>query len=404
MERLEQSRGRQILFSGTRLVVFPTSDDGLIYSDPTAVDLLLGFDCFPLGRLLMSVMTLLLSLGTFSAIAWTESEIEDDPRIPGAWGRGVVFDEAAGMANRLLLELASCIYRVRQQEWAALAIADICLDNLFVSIRLNDGSVGAAMNYDLEGAHSITYAQVDQTRRELLERLQRDPLLWEYLRQPSDSLGRQALFVALLSALSAPKLLDVAWLDRQGWSSTAQRISLRSFQHLKPRTVTVVGFGGFLEEALAQDWLEQVNCIDFLANDPEFQRINPYPFELKDKAKMQVIYDDGTNGRALIDESDIVCISASTLCNGSLESLLPSPRDRRIVILEGPSGGVLPGPLFERGVTHLVHNPVDIDFVQMSHRYSRQARQGLQKVTSGRFIDILLPEQRTISSKAAGFP
>ena len=76
----------------------------------------------------------------------------------------MALDEAAAMANPLLLELATHISTSRRKEWEALAIEDICLDSLFASIRLNDGSVGAAMNYDLEGAHSITNDQVDQTR------------------------------------------------------------------------------------------------------------------------------------------------------------------------------------------------------------------------------------------------
>ena len=66
------------------------------------------------------------------------------------------------------------------------------------------------------------------------------------------------------------------------------------------------------------------------------------------------------------------------------------------VVLEGPSGGVLPTPLFNRGVTHLVHNPVDIDYVELSRRFSRQRARGLQAISSGEFIDILLPEQRTV--------
>lgn len=79
-----------------------------------------------------------------------------------------------------------------------------------------------------------------------------------------------------------------------------------------------------------------------------------------------------------------------------MEALLPPTPHDKVVILEGPSGGVLPGPLFERGITHLVHNPVDVDYVHLSQRFSRQAVKGLAKTTSGRFIDMLLPEQRTV--------
>ena len=112
---------------------------------------------------------------------------------------------------------------------------------------------------------------------------------------------------------------------------------------------------------------------------------------------MDVLYDDGGQTLRLIEEADIVCITASTLCNGTLESLLSKSK---VVIVEGPSGGVLPQPLFERGVTHLVYNPVDVDYVTLSHRHSRQRRKGQQITTSGRFIDIILPEQRTVRGAA----
>lgn len=299
----------------------------------------------------------------------------------------------------LLPDLSRHLREQRHSDWERLALEDLCLDSLFLSVRLNDGTTGAAMNYDLEGVPDVTPAQIDHTRTRLLEARQDDPLLWDYLHtQDSQSLAHQALWVAILSALSAPILQDGQRLAGLGLRSEAGRVPLQRFQDQGVRKVTIIGFGGYLEEALTQDWLEQVTCCDFLAHDQDFQRYNPYPFKIKEEAEkrgLQVVYDDGQNASALIDEADLICLSASTLCNGSLESLLPP--DPRIVILEGPSGGVLPGPLFELGVTHLVHNPIDIDFVQLCHRFSRQNRQGMQKVSSGRFIDILLPEQRTVS-------
>lgn len=299
----------------------------------------------------------------------------------------------------LLLDLSRAVREARDAEWNELRLEDLCLDSLFLAVRLSDGHCGAAMNYDLEGHHSITVAQVDQTRLQLLEIAQGDPLLWDYLQQDTPSDAHNALWVLILSALSAPVLLDEERLSSMGMRSQAGRIPLREFRERGARTVTVVGFGGYLEEALAQDWLETVNCIDFLATSEDFKQRNPYPFNLREEAlkRMNVVYDDGANAQELLEAADVLCLSASTLCNRSLEALLPSAREGRVIILEGPSGGVLPGPLFDRGVTHLVHNPIDVDFVQLCHRFSRQNRVGLQKVSSGRFIDIILPEQRTVT-------
>lgn len=303
------------------------------------------------------------------------------------------------MSFQLLQDLSRHIQEVRATEWDSLRIEDLCLDSLFLSVRLNDGHCGAAMNYDLEGHHSITLAQVDQTRLQMLAQAQDDPLLWNYLQRDTESDAHNALWMAVLSALSAPVLQDAKRLEKLGLVSVADRIPLRSFRDSGSPTITIVGFGGYLEEALAQDWVARVNCIDFLVSSEDFRQRNPYPFKLYDEAiqRMQVVYDDGTNAAELLEEADILCLSASTLSNRSLEHLLPTRRPDRVIILEGPSGGVLPGPLFERGISHLVHNPIDVDFVTLCHRFSRQNRQGLQKITSGRFIDIILPEQRTVT-------
>ena len=297
----------------------------------------------------------------------------------------------------LLLELARHVQEVRQPDWHNLRIEDLCLDSLFASVRLNDSSVGVALNYDLEGDATLTLKQVDETRQFLLGMLAEQPLLWDFLCQPTESLGQMALLVSVMAALSAPILQSNARLAPLGLSAVDGRIPLKSFRHLGAKRVTVVGFGGYLEEALQQDWLTHVACCDFNANNPEFKRKNPYPFQLYEQAKMDVLYDDGGQTLRLIEEADIVCITASTLCNGTLESLLSKSK---VVIVEGPSGGVLPQPLFERGVTHLVYNPVDVDYVTLSHRHSRQRRKGQQITTSGRFIDIILPEQRTVRGAA----
>lgn len=298
----------------------------------------------------------------------------------------------------LVGDLAAHLSEVRSDDWSGLAIEDLCLDSLFLSVRLNDGSIGVAMNYDLEGHTSITAQQISDTRLGLLERLEEEPLLWEMLQEPTESLAQQALLIAVLSALSAPVLACQERLGSLGLTSREGRHPLQDFQR-EGAVITVIGFGGYLEEALNQNWVTRVNCCDYLANDEGFKSRNPYPFQLREKAleRMEVVYDDGSRAHELIEEADIVCLSASTLCNGSLESLLPTPRPGRVVVLEGPSGGVLPRPLFERGVTHLVHNPVEVDFVELSHRFARQEREGLQRISSGRFIDIILPEQRTVT-------
>lgn len=284
----------------------------------------------------------------------------------------------------MLTELAQHVREVRASDWNQLRVDDLWLDALFCSVRLNDGSVGLALNYDQEGLQGVPREVSAATRAYLLETTPEDPLLWDLLTQPSDSLAQTALLVALLSALSAPVLNSPERLARLGLTSRDGRIPLKEFPG---KTVTIVGAGGYLGEAVQH--FERVYCCDFNHADAGFatkvRRRYPQP---------NLILDSGERTLELIAEADIVCLSASTLCNGSLAALLP--HEPKTVILEGPSGGVLPGPLLKRGVTHLVHNPVDVDFVHLSQRFSRQQEKGLTDMVSGRFIDIILPEQRTV--------
>jgi hypothetical protein len=291
----------------------------------------------------------------------------------------------------MLTALAAHVRQVREPDWARLAIADLWLDNLFVSVRLNDGAVGLALNYDQEGLPGVPRDVTAATRAYLLETLSQQPLLWELLTRPADSLAQVALLIALLSALSAPVLASQERLAALGLQALDRRIPLRAFP--TRRVVTIVGAGGFLDEAVAEPSIEQVCCCDLNFADEEFRGKVERRFP---QAGKRLVLDDGGRTLELIGAADVVCITASTLCNGSLESLLPSPAHSQVIILEGPSGGVLPGPLFDRGVTHLVHNPVDVDYVHLSQRFSRQQEKGLTTIVSGRFIDILLPEQRTV--------
>ena len=48
---------------------------------------------------------------------------------------------------------------------------------------------------------------------------------------------------------------------------------------------------------------------------------------------------------------DLVCISGSTLCNGSLERLLEAASDCPAIVLQGQSAGIHPAELFLRGVS-----------------------------------------------------
>lgn len=304
------------------------------------------------------------------------------------------------MDSELILGLARAVQNARQRMWSELRISDLWLDNLFTSVRLSDGSVGVALNYDQEGFRELSTELSTLTRTRLLESTNDQPLLWDVLVRPVASSTMRSLLIALLSALSAPLLRDPAWLSSQGLFGEVRRVDLARFRHHGAR-VMVIGGGGYVEEALTQDWIQQLVCCDLNFAKPELAgRYEGLRQRLQQaKSRMDVVLDCGEGTEEHMKQVDIVCITASTLCNGTLPALLSHSR-AKVVILEGPSGGLHPIPLLERGVTHLVHNPVDVDYVRLSQRFSRQRKLGLQRVTSGEFIDLILPEQYTVRGAA----
>ena len=295
----------------------------------------------------------------------------------------------------LIQELALALQNHRSADWSKLGIQDLWLDNLFSSVRLNDGAVGLALNYDQEGFRQISPAISHETRVRLLKMCSQQPLLWELLNGPIQSTTLQSLLVALLAALSAPILSSASELGGLGLVSQEGRVSLNALREYGSK-VTVIGGGGYIEEAMQLDWIERLACCDFNFAKPELNHRYDGLYQRFRSSKTEVLIDSGENSLSLLESSDIICLTASTLCNGTLDDLLTVVPKGAAVVLEGPSGGVLPTPLFNRGVTHLVHNPVDIDYVELSRRFSRQRARGLQAISSGEFIDILLPEQRTV--------
>jgi hypothetical protein len=60
---------------------------------------------------------------------------------------------------------------------------------------------------------------------------------------------------------------------------------------------------------------------------------------------------DGSDLGPRMRGADLVCISGSTLCNGSLERLLEAASNCRAIVLQGQSAGIHPAALFLRGVS-----------------------------------------------------
>jgi len=113
------------------------------------------------------------------------------------------------------------------------------------------------------------------------------------------------------------------------------------------RTVGVVGFGGFMEMCASLPGIARVLVADMhIAHRHEqvaatIGRLNAqYP-----APRIECI---GSDIQRLQDMCDVVQITASALCNGTMDDLLDALAEVPLIMV-GPSGSVAPGPWFRRG-------------------------------------------------------
>jgi hypothetical protein len=230
----------------------------------------------------------------------------------------------------------------------------------FAAVQLDDGSAGAAMDYSRYPAGAAEAPVVDDPR---LRDLFCGGLLAESspLRLPAGEIGlaAQAVKVAIMSALCRPSLTGAALNDLGFMSAEVSYEDQRATecggsggQMLRDalraaRTVGVVGYGGFMEMCAALPWVSRVLVADLHAAHRLAQitatigRLNAqYP-----EPRIEFV---GGDIDCLRDLCDVVQVTASALCNGTMDELLgalhPAP-----LIVAGPSGAILPTPWFLRG-------------------------------------------------------
>jgi GMP synthase (glutamine-hydrolysing) len=207
--------------------------------------------------------------------------------------------------------------------------------------------------------------------------------------------------IALLNALSAP----LCATHQPGFARLNGRLPLQAFwglgQHL-----TVIGCGGYLEEAVQLPWLQKVSCIDLnFCSDERRLRYQPFIEQVLDpqRSHLEIQLDDGSKSQPILAQTDILCVSGSTLCNDTLPGILEQAPNCKAIILEGHSAGIWPGLLTNFGIHHLVQTPLDLPVPDLMRRYASQLEQGIAQLGPGPYFDTLFPQRQTLVS-IAGSP
>ena len=178
-----------------------------------------------------------------------------------------------------------------------------------------------------------------------------------------------------------------------------QSLARRSCPQGLGTRVAVIGCGGYLRDALQASFVEEVVCSDPGFFDPDAQDyFGPYvenciqPYQGKKRIRLS----DGRDTEQIVKDCELLFVTGSTLVNDTLLPLLRWAGEKPAIILEGNSAGLYPFPLFEMGVTHLVQTVVDVDCVALSHRFAAQKAGGHIEIPDASYLEILLPEMRTI--------
>lgn len=219
-------------------------------------------------------------------------------------------------------------------------IRRLVLGSYFTGVELDDGSVGAAMSY-----YRLRAGQLAAVSAELQVQLRSDPLLSRTLAgwRRSDALDR-SLRVAIASALAAPVI-------RAGGDETFVASPTCPFDPFEGRRrAVVVGFGGYLRTLAAHRDVRAVHVLELTLE----QRRRAIFAEIEALSArhpgVAITVSDGSDARDRLLCADVICITGSALCNGTMDGLLAlAPRSARIVV-QGQSASVHPAALFERGV------------------------------------------------------
>ena len=213
-----------------------------------------------------------------------------------------------------------------------LRIIDLYLSNYFNCVKLSDGSVGACMTYA-----QPTDEDGNNLRELFLSKVREDPLL---LHSTSDPLSRMEMNLrcCIVNALSSPLLSKEYRSDQTEVSELVRGFS----------RAVVVGFGGYLQLVLKLG-TPRVHVCDLQCDTLETIR-KRHGRLCRQFPQTHLTLSDGSDLKERLEGADLVCITGSALCNGTMEDVLTQTQPGQRVIVQGESASIIPDVLFSYGV------------------------------------------------------
>jgi uncharacterized protein len=230
-------------------------------------------------------------------------------------------------------------------------VAQVSVTPYFTVVRLDDGSVGAAMSYfSPDEAAAVAPRLPDSPmsaaawRDWLFENSERTARLG--LAPDRANLVARSLRTSFLSALSAPFFATDGEAD--GYT-VGVRPNPDPFA--TARRAVVIGFGGYIDRLAKAAHIEHLHICDlgYPARQVEMDAF------AATSEPGRITISDGSDVAERIAACDAIAITGSALANGTMERLLEQSRGGgRAVVVQGQTAGLHPAGLFRHGATMVV--------------------------------------------------
>jgi hypothetical protein len=219
-------------------------------------------------------------------------------------------------------------------------VVEVIPTKSFFVVVLDNGAHGWALTYEQHPERHFETVRLlpDQSGRALFRRHFIDKL---------PPLLSRAVHVALASALAVP-----IWRTPQAFHFHAEPWVPKAL-FCNAESAVVVGFGGLMFEFLSLPRIRALHIMDlsYSVRRNEMDAIISALSLAKPQVSLKV-----TDGKdcGCIKDADLVSITASALCNGTMEALLGRIIKSQIVVVQGHSGAIHPRVFFERGVSVVI--------------------------------------------------
>ncbi len=236
--------------------------------------------------------------------------------------------------------LEAALERIPRSAFRERRIARIRLGPVFTIVELDDRATGAAMNYS-----GLSAAEREALRLRLESSLAGDPLLLRATASAGAGLAELSLRVAVASALALPAI-------RAGGDSVFRVSRQAPFAFFDDvRVAVVVGFGGYMRMLARRPGVTELHVVDlgYKRRRVEMDSTAAKYREARPDLSITISGDTESLNR-LMPVADVVCLTGSALCNGTMETLLASAAGCKRIIVQGQSAALHPDGLFRSRV------------------------------------------------------